>query len=132
MVVTCERYDSKLFVQCGILAARFVPLFIKKLLKFSAIAFLSVISLLPVIELLGKESFCALTFQKKSFIIFQQFLLLFSLFKIYFGRMTFLIAFLTFRINVYTSYMLLHFMSFFASRVFHEGAVSSMNIFWNP
>ena len=65
MVVVCEKYDSELFVQCGILGARFVPLFIKKLLKFSAIAFLSVISLLPVIELLGKESFCALTFQKK-------------------------------------------------------------------
>ena len=80
----------------------------------------------------GKRIILCFDFSKKGFIIFQQFLLLFSLFKIYFGSITFLIPFLTLRVNVYTSYMLLHFISFFASRVFHKGAVSSMNIFWNP
>ena len=57
MVVIFGRYDSKLVVLCGILAARFVPVFIKKLLNFSAIDFLSVTSSLSIIKLLGKEPF---------------------------------------------------------------------------
>ena len=51
-----ERYDSKLVVPCGILAARFVPVFTKKL-KISAIDFLSVISSLAKVKLLGKNHF---------------------------------------------------------------------------
>ena len=57
MVVIFERYDSKLVVPCGILAAKFVPVFTKKLSNFSGIDFLSVISSLVIVKLLGKNHF---------------------------------------------------------------------------
>ena len=77
MIVIFGRYDSKLVMPCGILAVRFVPVFTKKLLNFSAIDFLSVISSLAIVKRLGKESFCTLNFQMIDFIIFQVFLMLF-------------------------------------------------------
>ena len=66
MVVIFVRYDSKLIVLYGILAVRFVPVFTKKLLHFSTIDFLSVISSLAIMKLLGKESFCNLDFPRVS------------------------------------------------------------------
>ena len=62
MVVIFERYDSKLVVPCGILAAKFVPVFTKKLSNFSAIDFLSVI-VLVIVKLLGKNHFVLKIFQ---------------------------------------------------------------------
>ena len=80
MVVLFGGYDSKLVVPCGILAARFVPVSTKKLLNFSATDFLSVISSLAIIKLLGKESFCTLNFPMIDFMIFQILLTLFLYF----------------------------------------------------
>ena len=57
MVVMSRRYDSKLVVPCGILAARFVPVLTRNLLDLSAIDLSSVISSLTIIKLLGKEHF---------------------------------------------------------------------------
>ena len=62
MVVIFERYDSKLVVPCGILAAKFVLVFTKKLSNFSAIDFLSVI-VLVIVKLLGKNQFVLKIFQ---------------------------------------------------------------------
>ena len=78
VVVISGRYDSKLFVSCGILAARFVLVFTKKLLNLSAIDFLPVISSLTIVNLLGKKSFCTLNFSMIDFLIFQEFSILFS------------------------------------------------------
>ena len=67
MLVIFGRYDSKLVVPCNILAARFVHVFTKKLLNFSAIDFLSVVSSLAIIKLLGKKTNLYSKFSNKRF-----------------------------------------------------------------
>ena len=67
MLVIFGRYDSKLVVPCNILAARFVHVFTKKLLNFFAIDFLSVISSLEIIKLLGKKTNLYSKFSNKRF-----------------------------------------------------------------
>ena len=84
------------FVPYGILAARFVPVFRKKLSNFSAIDFLSVISSLAIIKLLGKESFYTLNFPMIDFMIFQVFLMLFSHFFNLFWKYNFFNCFFSF------------------------------------
>ena len=100
----------------------FVPVFTKKVLNFSAIDFLSVISSLTIFKLLGKESFCTLNFPMIEFTVFHIFLILFSHFFNLFWRYNCFDSFFNFsnKLFIHLVYFFIFWTSFFQEFLIYE------------